>query len=590
MLDLDEPLDIFKNELREKNAQLVSDSFEGVLAESGVDESLNTETVAKLDELETVLSDSEGRLKWHKFGRVALWLVAALLGVLAAAGGYQNGWFWLLMIPAIASAVFAIIKLNPKIRELTEKSAELTFDRDAKADEAWAQVDTLNSMHTWETAPRLFNATMPDVTLDSYMTDARLDDLRETYGLPSAFNDNRSMLHVISGEIEKNPFSIARYIQHWMGFKVYTGSMVIYWTENVRDANGNWQSQQRSQVLTANVTKPFPEYAPRASVVYGHDSAPNLSFSRAPSNLSGLEEGSFNNWRKGRAVKKVESKARKAVNRGDGGLTVMANREFEALFNAVDRDNEVEFRVLFTPLAQQQMVNVLNDSEVGFGDDFRFTKFGMMNIIDSGHLANIDLNSDPRNFMSLSVAQARKFFFEFHTSYFRYLYFALAPLMLIPEYRARRFEKLRKTTADDNYSCSWEHEAIANYIGHQAFAHPQSITHNLLRVTPSRKPGEISTVTVTGFGYSGRTLIDYVPVRGNDGNIHQVPVEWIEYTGVSKDTSMSVGHFEGPDLAAAQSNRDKLNKSWVKHIDSQGIDQGSVFIRGSIAAALQGGK
>ena len=31
----------------------------------------------------------------------------------------------------------------------------------------------------------------------------------------------------------------------------------------------------------------------------------------------------------------------------------MANNEFDALFNGDDRDNEVEFRLLFTPLAQK---------------------------------------------------------------------------------------------------------------------------------------------------------------------------------------------------------------------------------------------
>ena len=52
-------------------------------------------------------------------------------------------------------------------------------------------------------------------------------------------------------------------------------------------------------------------------------------------------------------------------------FTEMGNAKFDALFGAVDRNNEVEFRVLFTPLAQKNMLDLLTDKN-HYGDDFYF--------------------------------------------------------------------------------------------------------------------------------------------------------------------------------------------------------------------------
>lgn len=93
----------------------------------------------------------------------------------------------------------------------------------------------------------------------------------------------------------------------------------------------------------------------------------------------------INDWRIGRAVKQLESKSRD-LDHG-GGFTVMANREFDALFAATDRDHEVQFRLLFTPLAQQEMLKLLRDKTDGYGDDFGFTKRGMVNFVMPDHMA-----------------------------------------------------------------------------------------------------------------------------------------------------------------------------------------------------------
>ena len=104
----------------------------------------------------------------------------------------------------------------------------------------------------------------------------------------------------------------------------------------------------RHETLNASVNKPYPEYGDRAAVIYGSEAAPDLSFTRAPSKLSGLEDGVINNWRKRRAVQGARSDQSRDLKHGKG-FTVMANAEFDALFGATDRDHEVQFRLLVHP-------------------------------------------------------------------------------------------------------------------------------------------------------------------------------------------------------------------------------------------------
>ena len=71
----------------------------------------------------------------------------------------------------------------------------------------------------------------------------------------------------------------------------------------------------------------------------------------------------------------------------------MGNSEFEVLFGATNRNNEVQFRLLFTPLAQKQLLGLMKDKEIAFGDDFNFIKRNKINIIIPDHLKKNQLKS-----------------------------------------------------------------------------------------------------------------------------------------------------------------------------------------------------
>jgi hypothetical protein len=579
MPEFDEPIDDYVSFFKDEHERNVNDYFESLLKTSGVDEQQNIELNSQLRELnENVDSSTSSRGHW-KFGRVAA--IVAAVGLVAAAIALQ-GFYFLCILPAAGLVFLLIKKINPAISSLNEKVDSLTHDRDAKSNETWAQIAPLNDLYTWDMATKLFMKTFPFIDFDLYISTDRLADLQNNYELSPTFNDGRSMFISQSGAFKGNPFVIARYKQHWIGSKSYVGTLVIHWTETVRDAQGNWVNVQRTQTLSASVVKPFPEYHVGTTIIYGHETAPDLRFSRTPSNLSGLSDGLLNNWKKDHAVKKVEKQARKAVKSGDSGLTVMSNKEFEALFNAIDRDNEVEFRLLFTPLAQQEMVKLLNDKNAGFGDDFAFSKSGMVNFVAPNHLSEISFDCDPARFKSQEIAKAREFFNKYQNDFFRSVYFGFAPLWTIPIYREKRSIPLHDEESLE--SSFWEHEAIANLMGQQHFKHPASVTENILK-TSAHSSGPTKQVTVTAHGYEGIPRVDIIPVLGGDGRMHPVPVPWTEYIAVSQDSTMLVGSISSR-AHDDDSADDKLKSGWESELQKRGISAENTFVRGAIAAAL----
>jgi hypothetical protein len=241
-------------------------------------------------------------------------------------------------------------------------------------------------------------------------------------------------------------------------------------------------------------------------------------------------------------VKKGEKKLKKlsanALAEGKS-FQEMANTEFEVLFGAFDRDHEVQFRLLFTPLAQRNMVELVTDKDA-YGDDFRFDKRRRFNIITTEHSQAWDLSTAPSNYYSHDVDVIRKKFISFNNEFFKILFFDFAPLLSIPAYVEEPCASLEDV---EDYDCNYtvyEHEVMANVLGQCRFAHEGSATEAILKVNHASKRAGSDLVSVTALSYSAHDRVEYVPVRGGDGRIHAVPVYWTEYLPLTKTTQMSV--------------------------------------------------
>jgi hypothetical protein len=580
MQEIDDPIQDYANYFREQHQKTVSEYFESLVRDSQIDERQNIQTVAELRILEQQhAKGSSSRFRWRALRIISI-LVVIGLAVLAIA---QKEFYFLGLAPAAALILFITQKINPEISQLNNNLQELDKQVKKKSNEAWTQMAPLNALHTWDAAPRLFQSTCPQIQFDRYLTAQRLNDLQNTYGLAPEFNNGRSLFATLSGTNNQNPFVFARFKHHWMGSRTYTGSIVIHWTENQRNSQGNWVTVHRSQTLTASSVHDFPEYRMQTMLLFGHEAAPDLSFSRTPSKLSGREDGAMTDWRKEHAVKKVEKQARKGVKRGDSQLTLMANREFEALFNATDRNHEVQFRLLFTALAQQEMVKLLNDRSVGYGDDFFFAKYGKINVVEPSHLGEMRFDGDPRMFQSLDIAQSRKFFNDYHNEYFKALYFAFAPLWTIPLYRDKRSSPDTSTAAIHQASSNWEHEVMTNYIGEEMFKHPTSVTHNILRTNATNNPDGTLGVTVYAYGYTSAPRVDIYPVLGLDGNVHNVPVHWTEFIPVERQSTVLMSSVQ--DHSLNSDNNDALTQ-WSQTLQARGIDPSAVYFRNGLTAVI----
>jgi hypothetical protein len=577
------PIDDFNYSLRDDHEHAVTKYFEDLVHHSQVDEHTNFETVADFRELEESHNLEKSKRKQLRIFRFLI-LIAIFLVILLAF--LKEGIFILGLAPATALFVYLIKKLNPAIGNRSLTMNGLQEARDDKLSEAWQQMEALNQLYDWDTTTQLVQKVIPEFQFDRYLTLNRLQDLQSNFGLSPEFNDYRSILSCQSGSFKDNPFALVRYVDHRMGNKTYYGSIVIHWTEQQRDTQGNWMTVQKSQTLTASVTKPFPMYAIESQLIYGHEAAPNLSFTRTPSKLSGLDKGSLNDWRKQRAVKGVERKASRAIRKGTSNLTLMANREFESLFKAIDRNHEVEFRLLFSPLAQQEMVKLMNDGSTGYGDDFNFFKFGKVNFISASHLNDIDIDGNPNRFASFDLANARHQFSKSQMEFFRALYFGFAPLWTIPLYQEQRSLPFVDLGPRNNDVTFWDHEAMANYIGQDNFRHPDSITANIIKTASTVGSNNTQDVSVTAFGYGGIERVDIVVVRGGDDNLHNVPVHWIEYYPVSQQSSMVVARVQGRDVSSYEEDSEIENRLAIA-MNIRGLEQHSSFFRRGVVAFIQ---
>ena len=151
-----------------------------------------------------------------------------------------------------------------------------------------------------------------------------------------------------------------------------------------RDSNGKLCSSRVNETLHAEVKKPGPYYSTMVSLVYGNDAAPELIFHRKPAE-KGIFSAFFKKAKLAKKISTIRSQTNKAIKEG-GTFQGLSNEEFDALFNALDRNNEIEFRLLFTPLAQQNYQDIFKNSP--YGDDFVFCKENKINKIESKNSQN----------------------------------------------------------------------------------------------------------------------------------------------------------------------------------------------------------
>lgn len=548
--DVYEPLAKYRDEFKDRFTALTVEKFNELVTASGIDVNANRAQVAKIKSLEGDASSARFRKR--------LFACLAALGFVLAAGVF----LWLVLFDAkgtvetphvlaiVGGIVFGVFML-PRYKAAAAKLRDLESCIAAAKKVAWEQMEPLNRLYTWDVTLKLIEATVPRLRFDPYFASARLDELRKSFDWDDSFNDGKSVLFAQSGVINGNPFVLGHCLDMEWGTKTYEGSKTISWTDWETGADGKRRRVRKYETLYASVTKPIPVYEEEKFLLYGNDAAGALSFSREPSGLTGCD-GLWGTVRKKWRLSRLKSHSRDLTD--DSDFTLMGNHEFETWFHAKNRDNEVEFRLLFTPVAQTQLLGLMKDTEVGYGDDFAFVKARKINLMFSKHLNEGVIDTNPSRFYHWDFDAAAKNFVSFNVQYFKDVYFAFAPLLCVPLYQqTRTHEDIWRGVIDTNRSSFWEHESLANYFGEDEFRHPDCVTRSILKTKVLSRGDGGDRVEVTAYGYSGEARVDYESVLGGDGEYHDVPVEWIEYLPVEKTREIRVTERADPHTSFVES-------------------------------------
>jgi len=568
-----EPLKEYDMVLRSMHDRNVKKFFDKLTLESKVNIEENRATVKEIRALEKLMADSKKRLNRWRIFKVFL-IIASIIMVIVSIYLFMQKTTTTILVGvglillAIGSIILVIKKANPMIKALKQETDELQNKINIKYKEAWGQMMGLNSLFKTEMAVELFQITLPLIKFDHFFDSRRLEYLTRKFGLPKEVGTDRSTLYVKSGEINGNPFFISDNLYHKMGTKDYTGSIVITWTETTRDSKGNLVTRTRSQTLTATVTKPCPYYSTQPFLVYGNEAAPDLIFSRDDSDAEKMTEKQIE-----RHVNKEIKKLKKKTAKDPNAITIIGNYEFEVLWRAQNRNNEVQFRLLFTALAQRELLALMKDKKIAYGDDFNFVKNKMINIVYPEHLKQFDLAISPTYFHSYDYDEIKTKFINYQNYFFKHIYFTFAPILAIPLYQHQKPHEYIYSGLYDSYVSFYEHEEIANKMGEEHFKHPLSGTRNILKTSTVKSGNYCDYVTVTAYGYETIPRVDYVTKWGGDGKMHTIPVHWTEYIAVQKSTDIEVNV---PKEEEKETYRDKFVEM-VENLKKREIDEESIF-------------
>ena len=510
------PLEEFESKYRELHLKNASEFFESLVQQSGIDIEQNRETVRVYNGYKENIAELKKKVNKLRFWRVIMCIT-------------------ILLIPIV------IKKTTPKIKELRKEIEEADQRADAVLEEANRQMLPLNALFTERDAIVLIEKTIPMISFDKCFSVEQEMDMKINYDFKENNNKEQSTVEVLAGRYNDNPFLFENKLVHRMGMETYHGYKTIHWTETYRDSDGKTRTRTKSETLHATVRKPKPFYKNQIVLNYCSQGGPDLTFSRDASHLDRKSERAIERYID-RGERKLDRKTDQAISQNDDFMS-MSNTDFEVLFDALDRSNEVQFRTLFTPLAQTNMVDLIL-SKIGYGDDFNFIKSKRTNSIISEHSQERDIYLLPDNYTSYSYDIIKENFIGKNQEFFKAVYFDFAPIWAIPIYQERPVHSLKPIPDYSQVYSLKECEALANAVGYSFVAHPNTKSQVILKSAFVRSKDNVDETCITAYSYDIRKRVEVVSVYGGDGRYHDVSVTWDEYLPLEESKNFYISTEE----------------------------------------------
>lgn len=551
-----EPVEYYERVLKNKFEEDAKAYFNKLVDESGINIEENQRIVEKYKEFLNLKGDIDKQLSKYKILRIIA-IVAEVFLAFSIFGSISSGFDFgsILRIILLAGVIYPHFKiLSPKIKELNEFIADYEGKLGELKNEAYDTMVDLNALFTSEMTTNLIKNLDTNINLDENFNIKRFAQLVDDYGFLESRDNNYSTINLLSGDIFGNPFVFIKNLVHEIVMETYRGSRTVSYEEAYIDSEGYRRVRTVTETLHASVQKEKPNYFDQIFLIYGNEAAPNLVFSREPKSKSMTSNFMNKFFQSDR--KKLNKMARESVMTG-GNFQAMTNDEFEMNFAAYDRDNEVEFRVLFSPLGQENMLKFLNNDV--YGDDLYFFKDKMINSIYCTHTDHWDIDNDPSNYTHFDFVSCRNNFMNLNIKYFQDMFFTFAPLLSIPVYQQH---KSQEYIYGDTYNYRYNRyttEMVANKMNVHEFEHPQTETNTILKTEPFKSMGRTDLVQVNAYSYRTEQRYDYVDELAGDGCYYTVEVPWTEYIPITKTSTMEV---TGVDFDENAFNRYRYNRDF----------------------------
>ena len=528
------PLEYYLHDAKERHAQKTLARYEELEKKSGVSLSENAETVRQYDAQVALVNNAEKAISTKKTLRT-LGIIFSIVAIVAGLilGQTVHPLLNACIPVAIVTLILVCSSSKKAIASLKKEHETLSKRADELYDKARAQTAPLCALFTGNEATALVEEVVPGISFDEEYCAERLAKTHIDYGYFPAYPSDQSVVATLSGELRNRPFLFNRRLVHNLGVHTYHGAKTISWQTRVRNSQGQYVMQTRTEVLHASIVRPKPYYDHQTELVYCHEGAPDLNFSRTYAHAEDESEKSLERkLRKGE--KKLLKKTDKSLKEG-GDFIATANTDFEVLFNATSRSDEIAFRTMFTAQAQRAMVDLLL-SDDGYGDDFEFEKQGKINRIRSEHAQNNPITLPATSYYSHDISEIKRNFLTLNEQFFKGVFFDFAPLLLIPPYQT---PFVKNVSFYGGTRTQLNREELVNRVS-SAFTPEGAHTPSILKTALKETSGTDEIISVLASAYTSVERIEYVPKFGGDGKLHHVPVPWTEYIPVSSETTARI--------------------------------------------------
>ena len=562
--DVFSPADDYPKYLEEYRANL-DEYFDQITEKSGIDIKENTKTIENLNAAKDQKKANLKKIKWQQIGRgftsffaVAFFILAAisiyqlvkeklLFKVISYGGGIALTIAFILIAIGFIILIALLINKNIKKYKLDVESDNSVINKTIEL--AKSQITPLFNLIKNNVASQLVNKTLPFISINKTISAALINYLQDDFDL-RLYSKDLNYTSVLSGVVMNNPFLLLNYEYFKMGTKQYSGSITIHWTQHIGD-----KTYSRSQVLTAVVTKPYPYYFNDGEFIYTSDSAPKLSFSRKPSGYSNVAlnpKGLASYLKSG--VKEIEKYEKMAV-KENHPFTPLTNKEFEYVWGAYDRDDENEFRILFTPLAQKQLLALftptVNDGVLF--DDYYFTKDKKLNYIKCSANSITDELESLDGYYDINYKVIKEKFYLYCDLYFKSIYHLLAPVLAIPEFQlSENFDQKLYPKTKEKFPMAI-HEVAAfwfadknNLLKDEKYHKADLIAHTKYQNSNQ----DFDYIKVKYDSFKATKMVDYITKLGGDGLMHSIPVEWLKFDPINTELELAITFLD--DMSALE--------------------------------------